>query len=553
MYIGRSMARVSVVKYKNSGQLEKVRDGNVSMPNFCSIVQSYLPIISMNARLSFHIRIINSIRTTHDRTPHANCAHILKAICVNINTPGVSGRHYSQNMASEFTLIKTTVLPVDATKLGTLRARSVQNDYLDDLDIELDPQSVDAQYLRQAAEQLKTSDIPVAFPTETVYGLGADATRSSATRGIYKAKQRPADNPLIVHFASLEQLRALLRPSTNGDVDASETSSSEDPIPSVYKPLIKKFWPGPLTIILPNPPHSPLAPEVTAGLTTFGARMPRHPLALALIKTSGKPIAAPSANASTKPSPTAAEHVAHDLNGRIETILDGGPCDVGVESTVVDGLSSPPLILRPGGISIEQLRECEGWENTQIGYKDTSEKDSKPKAPGMKYRHYSPKATVVLFESGKKAPTWSDMEHYIATSRKLGVIRTKRWTVDTAEESGPIAQKSAEEATASIPTNGHEPSQPGFAGMLQTIHKQHVQRSVETHAVANGGTDFTLLDVNLGSVTADIARGVFAALRDLDRQDVDAIFVEGINDEEGDVAAAVMNRLRKAAEIKIAA
>lgn len=455
-------------------------------------------------------------------------------------------------MASEPPLLKTTVLPVDATKLGSLKARTVQNDILDDLDIELDPNSVDAQYLRQAAEQLKTSDIPVAFPTETVYGLGADATRSSATRGIYKAKQRPADNPLIVHFASLEQLRALLRPSGDGDNNTHD-ASTEDPIPSIYTPLIKRFWPGPLTIILPNPPHSPLAPEVTAGLTTFGARMPRHPLALALIKTSGKPIAAPSANASTKPSPTAAEHVAYDLDGRIETILDGGPCDVGVESTVVDGLSSPPLILRPGGISIEQLRECEGWQNTEIGYKDTSEKGSKPKAPGMKYRHYSPKATVVLFESGKKAPAWSDMAQYITTSKKLGVIRTKRWTVDTAGENSPIAQSTPAENEDSPQTNGHEPSIPGFAGMLQTIHKQHVQRSVETHAVANSQVDFTLLDVNLGGKTADIARGVFAALRDLDRQDVDAIFVEGISDEEGDVAAAVMNRLRKAAEVKIAA
>ena len=507
----------------------------------------------MNASFPFHLRTVNSIDAILTKYICANRSRISQRVSVHINTSGVTQRYYSQTMASEPPLLKTTVLPVDATKLGSLKARSVPDDYLDDLDIELDPHSVDAQYLRQAAEQLKTSDIPVAFPTETVYGLGADATRSSATKGIYKAKQRPADNPLIVHFASLEQLRALLRLSTDGKDHATEAQSSEDPIPSIYKPLIKKFWPGPMTIILPNPPHSPLAPEVTAGLTTFGARMPRHPLALALIKASGKPIAAPSANASTKPSPTAAEHVAYDLEGRIETILDGGPCDVGVESTVVDGLSTPPLILRPGGISIEQLRECEGWENTQIGYKDISEKDSKPKAPGMKYRHYSPKATVVLFESGKKAPTWSDMAQYIAASKKLGVIRTKQWTVQTAGESGPIAQMSLDAVKASIQTNGHEPSKPGFAGMLQTIHKQHVQRSVETHAVANAGADFTLLDVNLGGNTADIARGVFAALRDLDRQDVDAIFVEGISDEEGDVAAAVMNRLRKAAEVKIVA
>ena len=457
--------------------------------------------------------------------------------------------------------LKTTVLPVDATKLGTLTAKNVQDDYLDDLEIELDPHSVDAQHLRRAAEQLKTSDIPVAFPTETVYGLGADATRSAATKGIYKAKQRPADNPLIVHFASLEQLRTLLRPKNDeSTTNGTSTTTTEDPIPPIYHPLITKFWPGPLTIILPNPPHSPLAPEVTAGLTTFGARMPRHPLALALIRTSGVPIAAPSANASTKPSPTAAEHVAYDLDGRIETILDGGPCDVGVESTVVDGLSSPPLILRPGGISLESLRECKGWEGTQIGYKDTSEKGTKPKAPGMKYRHYSPKATVVLFESGKKAPVWSDMAQYLSTtgSKKLGVIRTKRWSVDVAGVDGPVVQGTPEETKLASQTNGNEskssPSIPGgFAGMLQTIHKQHVQRSVETHSVANSQMDFKLLDVALGNYTADIARGVFAALRDLDRQDVDAIFVEGISDEEGDVAAAVMNWLRKAAEVKIAA
>jgi L-threonylcarbamoyladenylate synthase len=502
----------------------------------------------MNATFLSWSRITERKLTINTVTLLGNRAFCPGTLLRHISAAKFAQRDHSHTMASEPPLLKTTILPVDATKLGTLKAKPVPGDILDDLHIELDLDSVDAQYLRQAAEQLKTSDIPVAFPTETVYGLGADATRSSATKGIYKAKQRPADNPLIVHFASLEQLRQLLRP-----VVESEQTDHSDPIPSIYKPLIAKFWPGPLTIILPNPRHSPLAPEVTAGLTTFGARMPRHPLALALIRASGVPVAAPSANASTKPSPTAAEHVAYDLEGRIETILDGGPCDVGVESTVVDGLSSPPLILRPGGISLEQLRECEGWQDTRIGYKDSSEKGSKPKAPGMKYRHYSPKATVVLFESGKKAPAWSVMASYIAGSRKLGVIRTKRWMVDIDGASGPIVQSSpgTGETNASPRTNGDEPSIPGFVGMLQTIHKQHVQRSVETHLVANADLEFALLDVNLGGNTADIARGVFAALRDLDRQDVDAIFVEGISDEEGDVAAAVMNRLRKAAEVKI--
>lgn len=451
-------------------------------------------------------------------------------------------RHFHNAMASDAPLHETTVLPVDATRLGSLTSRPSQNDILDELDIELDPNSPDAQHLRSAAEQLRTSDIPVAFPTETVYGLGADATRSSATKGIYKAKQRPADNPLIVHFASLEQLRTLLRSPT----DALDM----DPIPPIYKPLITKFWPGPLTLILPNPPHSPLAPEVTAGLSTFGARMPRHPLALALIREAAVPIAAPSANASTKPSPTAAEHVAYDLDGRIETILDGGPCDVGVESTVVDGLSSPPLILRPGGISLEQLKECEGWERTEVGYRDVSEKGVAPRAPGMKYRHYAPKATVVLFESGRRAPGWGDLVGSLREGRKVGVVRTRRWVIDGEGEEGPITLV---EGKAVARANGVEQVAKGFEGMLQAVHKQHVQRSVETHEVANGDVKFTLLDIDLGGDTADVARGVFAALRDMDRRDVDAIFVEGIGEEEGDVAAAVMNRLRKAAEVKVAA
>lgn len=448
-------------------------------------------------------------------------------------------------MASRNTL-QTHVLPVDVTRLGSVNAATRPGDLLDDLEFDLDQDSTDAQHIRTAAEQLRTSDIPVAFPTETVYGLGADATRSEAVLGIYKAKRRPADNPLIVHFGSLDQLRKLLRPGT------ADGTANDDPIPNIYHPLIQKFWPGPLTLILPNPSSSPLAPEVTAGLSTFGARMPRHVLALALIKLSGKPIAAPSANASTKPSPTAAEHVAHDLDGKIETIIDGGPCDVGVESTVVDGLSDPPLILRPGGISIEQLRECEGWEGVQVGYHDASQKGGeKPRAPGMKYRHYAPKATVVLFESGRKAPGWADMEKYLSGDRRVGIVRTKRWELDLEGKDGPITHGTPDKTTMLASMNGHHDSAPGFAGMLQTMHKQHHQRSIERHMIEHDTASFEILDLGLGSDTGDIARGGFAALRDMDRQNVDAIFVEGINDAGGDVAAAVMNRLRKAAEVKV--
>lgn len=343
----------------------------------------------------------------------------------------------------------TRVLPVDPLKIGRIVLSESSDLPLDRWALHLSNDSQDAAYLREAANELRNSDIPVAFPTETVYGLGADATRSSAVKGIYAAKQRPSDNPLIVHISSLQQLRGLLLPKekvnmriANGDsrptvTDGDSTAGSlnrahhdselADPIPAIYKPLIQKFWPGPLTLIMPKPENSVLAPEVTAGLNTFGARMPRNLLALALIKLADVPVAAPSANASTKPSPTAAEHVKHDLDGRIDIILDGGPCDVGVESTVVDGLSNPPSILRPGGISIDQLRQCPGWERTVIGYKNASEQGMQPKAPGMKYRHYSPKAKVILYESGTQRPSLHDMLERLSNADAIGIIQTRSW------------------------------------------------------------------------------------------------------------------------------
>ena len=457
--------------------------------------------------------------------------------------------------------METAVLPVDIRKAGRFSASPKKDDILDELSIELDTSNdPGAEHLRSAAEALRTSDIPIAFPTETVYGLGADATRSAAVNGIYKAKQRPADNPLIVHFASLRQLRELLRPSAtpaqaNGHLP---NGVGHDPIPAIYKPLISKFWPGPLTLILPNPPNSPLAPEVTAGLDTFGARMPRHPLALALITSADKPIAAPSANASTKPSPTAAEHVVYDLSGRIEMILDGGPCDVGVESTVVTGLSDPPRILRPGGISLEQIRSCPGWGATEIGYKNVAEADVQPSAPGMKYRHYSPKATVVLHEAGRAPPGVQQFRNVLAEAGKVGIITTKCWRVcdDFTEKSSIV--RSLENRDLKVRQDGIEDAHGrGFAGMLETLQKTPDARKVlQVHDIDDGvdagGPPYQLLEIPLGSNVADIARGIFSALRELDRSGVDAIFVEGIDDNEGDMAAAVMNRLRKAAEIKVA-
>ncbi|KAK5114463.1 hypothetical protein LTR62_002398 [Meristemomyces frigidus] len=451
------------------------------------------------------------------------------------------------------TAFRTTILPVDASKIGKLTSVPRPDDLLDDLKIELDDTSIDAQYLLRASVELRTSDIPVAFPTETVYGLGADATRSSAVQGIYRAKQRPSDNPLIVHFASLDQLRKLLRPGQTNLATVNGITSGDDPIPSIYGPLIKRFWPGPLTIILPNPVDTLLAPEVTAGLSTFGARIPAHPLALALIKLAEIPIAAPSANASTKPSPTAAEHVHFDLNGRIRTILDGGPCSVGVESTVVDGLSDPPSILRPGGISLEQLRLCPGWGNLQIGYKNAAETGSQPKAPGMKYRHYSPKAPVVLFECDTTAITTQELVHFLDANKRLGLVRTKFWTLDVEKGGNSLISKDITKYNGDkVFSCDEDEHNNGVAGLISTLKTSPTPRhAMQKHTIATPEfSSFELIDLNIGPSTKNVARGIFAALRELDREDVDAILVEGIDDSEGSVAAAVMNRLRKAAEVR---
>lgn len=377
--------------------------------------------------------------------------------------------------------------------------------------------------LREAAALLRTSDIPVAFPTETVYGLGADATRSGAVKGIYAAKGRPSDNPLIVHVCDLDMLRGLLRGEEQAPSDAEE---GEELIPEIYRALVKRFWPGPLTILLRCPTPSPLAPEVTATLPTFGARMPASPLARSLIALTGKPLAAPSANASTKPSPTAASHVLDDLDGRIELILDGGSCDVGVESTVVDGLcedGGPPVVLRPGGVSLEELRSVKGWEGCVKGYRDESEegKASGPRAPGMKYKHYSPKARVVLFEKGE-GDVLGELRAMEGKKDVVGIVRTLKWERLSGQD---LAKEEA------VVEDG--PDANGAAALGYEIHTLEVD-------------GLRVLDIGLGRDTKSVAQGLFSALRELDRRGADVIFVEGVEDRD-DIAGAVMNRLRKAA------
>lgn len=226
--------------------------------------------------------------------------------------------------------------------------------------------------IARASDLLKSGGL-VAFPTETVYGLGANALDEAAVQGIFRAKGRPGDNPLIVHIWDKAQLEQLVVS-----------------IPANAKALMDAFWPGPLTIVMKK---SPLVPDcVSANLDTVGVRMPQHPVAYDLLRACNLPIAAPSANRSGRPSPTIAAHVAEDLEGRIDAIVDGGSCCVGVESTVVDATGEHLRLLRPGGITYEQLVAVVG----RVERKDTYEEGTTPASPGMKYTHYSPNATVYV-------------------------------------------------------------------------------------------------------------------------------------------------------------
>jgi len=240
--------------------------------------------------------------------------------------------------------------------------------------IQLDHDRPQQEAIKLAAEIIRRGGL-VAFPTETVYGLGADAMNEAAVQRIFEAKGRPADNPLIAHVASREML----------DLVASDVSETADL-------LIAKFWPGPLTLVLPRNPH--LAPSVSAGLSTVAVRMPKNEIALALIRAAETPIAAPSANVSGRPSPTSAAHVLDDLGSRIDMILDGGPTNIGIESTVLDVTGDPPAILRPGWITREMLSEVIGPVDRPATAEELRH------SPGTRHRHYSPTARVVLIERG---------------------------------------------------------------------------------------------------------------------------------------------------------
>jgi L-threonylcarbamoyladenylate synthase len=271
----------------------------------------------------------------------------------------------------------------------------------------LNKTEIDDKVIAAAAQIIRSGGL-VAFPTETVYGLGADALTPHAAGKIYAAKGRPSDNPLIVHVAEFEDLPTIAAV-----------------IPPKAKQLAKRFWPGPLTMIFPKRDCVPL--QTTGGLHTVAVRMPAHPVALSLIKESTRFVAAPSANISGRPSPTKASHVQADLDGRIPMILDGGSVEIGIESTIVDFCEAIPTILRPGYITKEMIEQIIGTVQMDPCFIDLSQQ-LKAKAPGMKYRHYAPKGELYLVngQSDKVIRSINQLaKEWIQQGKKIGIIGTE--------------------------------------------------------------------------------------------------------------------------------
>ncbi len=338
-------------------------------------------------------------------------------------------------------------------------------------------ESPETDAIDKAAAIIRSGGL-VAFPTETVYGLGADAMNADAVLAMFSAKTRPLDNPPIVHVA-----------------DGANVYKLAETVSPKAEQLTRQFWPGPLTLVFKKDAS---VPEVTtAGLDTVAVRMPQNKIALALINSSQTPIAAPSANLAGKPSPTTAQHVFDDLNGRIDAILDGGATRIGVESTVLDVSVDPPMLLRPGGTPLEVLQKAVG--EVQLHPFITSEKELPPekaRSPGMRHRHYAPKAQVILVE---------------------GIV--------------PLVMKQIKELTMSCWTKKQR------VGVLAT---DETAWAYEADVVKSMGTRRNL---------DGIAANLFRMLREFDAENIDVIIAEGVPAEG--LGLAVMNRLRKASGYSI--
>lgn len=293
----------------------------------------------------------------------------------------------------------------------------------------MDEKNINREVLKEAGKIIKSGGL-VAFPTETVYGLGGDALKEASSDRIYRAKGRPSDNPLIVHICRMEDLYSIVTQ-----------------VPEAAKRLAEAFWPGPLTMIFPKSDKVPRT--TTGGLDTVAVRMPAHKVALAFIEAAGGYVAAPSANTSGKPSPTLAKYVAEDMDGRVEMIIDGGGIGIGLESTIVDLTEQVPLILRPGYITKGMLEEVLGEVRMDKAILDGNSKQP-PKAPGMKYRHYAPKGDLTIISGGQEEVTAEINRRTQAMKEKgekVGVIGTDETVVHYLADSVKSAGNRGDEFT----------------------------------------------------------------------------------------------------------
>lgn len=337
--------------------------------------------------------------------------------------------------------------------------------------IKINENEIDDELLKEAGNIIKAGGL-VAFPTETVYGLGGDAFNKESSLKIYTAKGRPSDNPLIVHISKIEDITKL-----------------SDDIPDVAYDVFEAFWPGPLTVILNKHPLVP--DETTGGLNTVAVRFPSNKIAQKLIEASGGFIAAPSANLSGRPSPTVAKYVVEDLNGRVDMIIDGGDSDIGLESTIIDLTSTVPVILRPGYVTEQDLEKVLNKVDIDKTIIDNNS-SLKPKAPGMKYRHYAPKGdlTIVHGENDKVVDYINDrLSEAKNKNLKTGVLATKENTLK---------------------------------------YKADLVKNIGARDDAK-----------------EIAKNLFRALREFDDDDIQVIYAEGF--ENKGLSMATMNRLLKAA------
>ena len=355
--------------------------------------------------------------------------------------------------------------------------------------IKIDPDIMEEQLA--FAGQMLADGKTVAFPTETVYGLGANALSESAVDAIYEAKGRPSDNPLIVHIARLDMLDELA-----------------EEIKPYARVLMEAFWPGPITFVLRKKEHVPY--KVTGGLETVGVRMPNHPVALKLIDLSGVPVAAPSANLSGKPSPTDVKYVLKDMMGRVDCIVDGGDSHVGLESTVLDVTGDVPVILRPGKITREMITEIIGACEIDPALNVLSEHNLVPKSPGMKYKHYAPDAQVSVYSGDRMTiikTFYKSIMEVIESGKSIGVM--------VFEEDALVLEK------------------------LLLENELYLRNRDKVHLMKEGSSK----DLDT------FARNLFKDLRKLDELYVDFIIVHGVSEDA--LGHAIMNRLEKASEGRV--